>query len=319
MDKKLLLEIFRIPSMSSFEERMAHYIKNKLNEFGIPYEEDEMGNIFNISHKDRPLLSSHMDTVQDVTDTLLTDFINIKGNYLSGYGVVGGDDKCGIYIILETLKNRKDINFLFSVQEEVGGLGSSGWTNGRNLDDILYGLVLDRTGNSDIICTQNNYGIKDLEIFLYEIGKDFGYSPTSGTFSDADNLNDLISCANLSVGYYNAHSKHEFVNLSDLEDSFKFVNSVITHVHEKFEGPKPKQKWYRQAKSDNFYDYDLADFNDQFITMEDIECSSCGAQKPTTYLSSINDFICYSCAQMLKSELDELTFLSEEEEQAFGW
>jgi acetylornithine deacetylase/succinyl-diaminopimelate desuccinylase-like protein len=318
MDEKLLLEIFRIPAMSYHEEKMADFIKKKLNEYKVPYKQDSMGNIYNISFKDRPLISAHMDTVQDETDTLLTDFIRIKGNYLSGYGVIGGDDKCGIYIILKTLKER-NVNFIFFVQEESGGNGSSEWIKDRDLDHVLYGLVLDRMGNGDIICTKNDYGTKEFEIFLHEVGKDFGYSPAMGTFSDADRLNDLISCANLSCGYYGAHSKHEYVNLVDLENAFKYVNAIISHVNEKFEKPVVKNSYYgRGYGAYGSWDYDddyyymtggkkKAETDNQIygITTVEVECSVCKIQKKTVYINTINDFICFPCIGVLKDELEE--------------
>ncbi len=328
MNTKLLLEIFKIPSMSGDEHKMASYIKEKLVEYKVPFTQDSIGNIYNISHANKPLLCSHMDTVQDETDSLLTDFIKIKGNYLSGYGIIGGDDKCGIYIMLEIIKER-NVNFLFCVQEEVGGKGSSEWILDKNLDHILYGLVLDRMGSSDILCTQNDYGVRELEIFLHEIGKQFGFSPSMGTFSDADRLNELISCANLSVGYYNPHSKHEFVNLEDLNNSYRFVNSIITHVGEKFEKPSMKRR-NRSGRYGGYFDgyYELYDDYDKkhkedkddglshSMTMKDIECSCCGQEVPTVFLASVNAFICYKCMQLLRDELDdaELEMLRMEEE-----
>jgi tripeptide aminopeptidase len=333
MNKKLLLEIFRIPAMSYHEEAMANFIKKKLNEFNIPYKQDAKGNIYNISYKNRPLLSAHMDTVQDVNDTLLVDFIKIKGSYLSGYGVIGGDDKCGIYIILETLKDR-EMNFVFFVEEESGGNGSTEWIKDRNLDHIPYGLVLDRMGKGDIICSKNDYGTKEFETFLHEIGKDFGFSPAIGTFSDADSLNELISCANLSCGYYGAHTKHEFVMLEDLENTFKYVNAIISNVKEKFEKPK-KTKYDWRKNRGGIYGYGDYEYGDDYylygsgkkkeesekedslfgITTTDIECVVCGKEKPTVYITNLNDFICFPCIGALKDELEEAEtkiFLDEE-------
>jgi len=255
-----------------------------------------------------------MDTVQDTTDTKLTDFIKIKDNYLSGYGVIGGDDKCGIYIILEVLKDR-EMNFAFFVQEEIGGRGSKDWVKDHKLDNVLYGIVLDRMGNSDILCSQNNYGTAMFETFLHEVGKDFGYSPGLGSFSDADNLNDRISCANLSCGYYNAHTKYEFVNLSDLENTYKYVNAVISHVNEKFE--KPKQRSWKGKRIYGGYGYGY-DYGDDYwfdnkdkddsslgITVDDVECIVCKKQTSTIYITCINDFICKRCVVILKDELEE--------------
>ena len=77
----------------------------------------------------------------------------------------------------------------------------------KDLDHILYCIVLDRRGGSDILCTDNDYGTKEFETILKEIGKVYDYKPTRGLWSDTDILSDLLCCANLSVGYYNPHQK----------------------------------------------------------------------------------------------------------------
>ena len=81
MNTKLLLELLRIPAPSYSEEVVAEFIKKKLDELKVPYKEDSMGNIFNTTHTNKPLLCAHIDTVQDSHDVELTEFINIKNNY----------------------------------------------------------------------------------------------------------------------------------------------------------------------------------------------------------------------------------------------
>ena len=117
IDEKLVLDIFRISSPSGKEEAMSAFIKNYLSKLDITYKEDTKGNIYNLSIKDRPVLSSHMDTVEKVNDSILMKFVNIrkyKGKkFIKGYGIIGGDDKCGIYIMLKMLESNKNFNFIF--------------------------------------------------------------------------------------------------------------------------------------------------------------------------------------------------------------
>ena len=224
IDIGLLLDIFKIPAPSGREYEMSKFIQEYLDKFKIKYDIDEIGNIYYIGFKNTPLLSAHMDTVQDDVDAKLTHLIRMRRDrFITGYGVIGGDDKNGIYIILELLRKYK-LNFIFSVSEETGGIGISHFVKNNDISGLPYGLVLDRRGKSDIICEGNSYGTKEFQVELQTIGAEFKYSPAIGTFSDADSLSEQISCANLSVGYYEAHMKTEFVILQDLENALNYVN-----------------------------------------------------------------------------------------------
>jgi hypothetical protein len=243
-------------------------------------------------------------------DAALAKFIKIRGNVLSGYGVIGGDDKCGIFIAL-TLACANLCNFVFSVEEESGGHGIKTFVAEQDLSDIPYGLVLDRRGNADIICTKNSYGVAAFERILLEIGKIYGYKESSGTFSDANFLSEKISCANLSVGYYNPHSKSEFVDIDDLKIAMNFTNAIIKNVTEKFEAPsktntytytypaKPSQSAPFRPFSHS-YPGDVVD-----VELGDI-CAFCNTQKEKTIFSKVvNDFVCIDCCRQLREEILE--------------
>ena len=292
MDKKLLLDIFRIPARTKHEDEMREFIKGFLSHLHIPFSVDARGNLYNITNDNSPLLSAHMDTVQDIDDALLTKFINIYDNYLSGYGVIGGDDKCGIYIILELLKERKDLNFVFSVEEECGGNGIMTFVAGNDFSHIPYGIVLDRRGGNDIVCKKNDYGVKEFEDTLAEIGKLFGYKPAIGTFSDADYLNEQLSVANLSVGYYNPHMKSEFVKLNEVKNAMNFVWHIVKNVTAKFKTPPVTRRY------DYYNDYDDYDYKDDF------KCGICGHFSwENTYLETIKKYICDNCFSALYEEV----------------
>ena len=255
--KKLLLELFKIPAPSGKEVGVQVFIMNFLDLHNIPYHVDEKGNIFNILQDEKPLLSAHMDTVQRMKDCRNIKYITLKDNILKGQGVIGGDDKCGIFIILQLLKTRKelDFNFLFTVEEECGGHGSREFVEKQDLSHILYGLVLDRQGNGDILCVLNNYGSIEFEDALWLIGDEFGYKPNGGIFSDADYLKEWFSCANLSVGYYNAHTRYEYVNIDDLMKSYRYVNTILNEVKTYF--PPSKAKLEDQSRFDPYIDYNF--------------------------------------------------------------
>src|SRR5271157_2831250 len=122
MDIKLLEKIFQIPSRTGKEDMMADFVKKQLDLYGIRYYKDKLGNIFNFDKKGIPVLSCHMDTVQDEKDAILSKYARVRGSVLSGYGIIGGDDKCGVFLVLE-FACMNMCNFIFSTQEESGGQG----------------------------------------------------------------------------------------------------------------------------------------------------------------------------------------------------
>lgn len=342
IDKKMLLEIFRIPSLSGEESRMATYIKQKLDSLGIEYEEDSKGNVFNFSGK-KPFLNAHMDTVQDLDDFYLAGLISIKEDcILDGLGVIGGDDKCGIYIILRMLEKGHDINFAFTVSEEIGTIGSGflASTKEKELKLCLYGLTLDRKGNSDIICYDNSYGTIEFENALKAVGNEFGYTPASGILSDADEFNKFMSCANLSVGYYRQHTKKEFVILRDLMNAELYVDKILEKVQMKFAIPEPKIRNYSSYLSDgSYYGYDpyddfyygkketgtikdLKEQDEEDLYYRELEeelyyrelekdfldgsCMTCGENSELIYVKSLKGFYCPGCIIDIAEELVEL-------------
>lgn len=308
MDTKLLLDLFFVASQSTNEKPMRKFLVDYLTSINIPFSEDTCGNIYNISHENKPLLSAHMDTVQDDFDILMRKYINIQNGIIKGYGVIGGDDKCGIYSILDLLKNgHDDVNFLFTVEEESGGVGSSTFVHHNDLSHILYGLVLDRRGAGDIICYNNNYGVKYFEEVLTKMGNSFGYKPSTGTFSDADFISSQISCANLSVGYYNAHSKNEYVVLHELQNSINFTHAIIKNLDIKFDAP-PVSHRFANAYSTTAWANDMNDYLYPYES-SDKPCELCGSTEgKQTHIKTLGASICQYCIDDLKSELIEAEY-----------
>jgi tripeptide aminopeptidase len=315
VDTRLLSSLFNIPSISGKEEAIIDYISSYLNNMGVSFKTDEYGNVFGINHKNAPLLSAHTDTVQKECDADLTKFIKIRGDILSGYGVIGGDDKCGLYIILKLLEEGEKINFVFPSMEEVGGVGSDHFVkkNYNLIENLPYCLVLDRRGSSDIISKKNGYCEEDFSQILNAIGKEFNYKENAGTFSDADNISDVLACANLSVGYYNPHSSYEYVNLVDLKNSMDFTHSIVKNVKEKFKTPTNKSRLshypsiYSDIPSEISHEisYEKDVWDDPYDSIF-LECDSCGLYREkheTREIKSINKVLCRECYLNLIEEL----------------
>jgi di/tripeptidase len=170
-EKELALKLFRTYSPSASESDISDIIKEELDKLKIEYYNDTNGNIFWFDNPGMPLLSSHMDQVSSDPDGgALIAFTNIipygTDEVIKGMGNIGGDDKCGIFLILLALRMNPKFNFVFSVEEESGGIKGIKSIDFKTLKDdenfktIPYALILDRRNNGDIICSQNNYGTK---------------------------------------------------------------------------------------------------------------------------------------------------------------
>ena len=272
-EKALLLDLFHLYAPSNKEEPVLNFIKKVLTDNNIPFKQDDKGNIYCLNYKNEPLLSAHTDCVGTAESGYYVNLIDIYpyGNdeIMKGIGNIGGDDKCGVFLILLYLISHKPINAVFSICEEIGGY--DGITHLLEIikDDevfktIPYCLVLDRKFNSNIICQKNGYGSEAFDKALSEVGKKFGYSSVLGGCSDMNKIKEYMNGCNLSVGYYNPHTVTEYVSLNDLFNVWNYINAIIKELSRDipFEKPiasyTPTTHYYRDKYSldgIDYYDY----------------------------------------------------------------
>jgi tripeptide aminopeptidase len=157
--KNLLLELVQIDSVSRKERDVAERIKKYCEEMGATVEIDDAGekvggnsgNVIarfpgTLPRAETIMMSAHMDTVvpgEGVKPIVEGDIIRTDGTT-----VLGGDDKSGCSVIIETIRCLQEQNVpyapieaVFSICEEVGLLGA------KHVDvsklKSKYGLVFD--------------------------------------------------------------------------------------------------------------------------------------------------------------------------------
>ena len=180
------------------------------------------------------LLVAHMDTVHDRLPNLIV-YDKEKDSMSCSEGI-GGDDRCGIYMILEIIKNY-NCSVLFCEDEESGGIGARKFIETDLAKELVskfnYAIELDRKGSNDAV-----FYDCDNEDFEEFITTDF-YKTAWGSFSDISVVAPFLKCAavNLSCGYYNAHTKNEYVVLGEMERSIEEVCKILERTTEddKFE------------------------------------------------------------------------------------
>ena len=199
------------------------------------------------------ILTAHMDTVHK---ELPSEIIYENGKISSPQGI-GGDDRCGIYMIMEIIKTHR-CHVLFFEEEEVGGIGSNKFTKTSLCEDlkgnIKYCIDLDRKGSDDSVF----YDL-DNEDFEDFVNKEF-WKDSWGSFTDICNICPALDCAgvNLSCGYYNAHTTSEYVVLTEMENSITEVKKLINRSNtvERFDWKEKKRvNFFNTYKSYNNYDY----------------------------------------------------------------
>ena len=222
------------------QAKLKKYVENLLRANGyIPVVEDGYvyaeGNI-------PVLLTAHLDTVHKER----VKWVKVKGGVYSSPQGIGGDDRCGVFIIRDIICNT-DLrpSILFCEDEERGGIGSDKFCMSPYVDDLkkLKFLVeLDRANAKDAVFY--NCGNDD---FISWIEKETGYRESWGSFSDISNLSPScdVASVNLSCGYYNAHTTDEYVVFDEMMETAK----VVKHLLELAKGDEVKQFEYCEFDS----------------------------------------------------------------------
>lgn len=181
------------------------------------------------------LLTAHMDTVHKVQ--VKEYFINKKKGKLimRAKEGIGGDDRCGIYMILRIIKDGYKPSVLFCEDEEIGGVGSRKFCESKYIDDLKemkYLIELDRMNGNDAV-----FYDCDNEEFTQFILDNTGYKENYGSFSDISHLSPAckVASVNLSCGYYNAHTTSEYVVIEEMENTIKVVEKLLETDCEQFE------------------------------------------------------------------------------------
>ncbi|HEV2764654.1 MAG TPA: M20/M25/M40 family metallo-hydrolase [Pyrinomonadaceae bacterium] len=192
--KNLLLELVQIDSVSRKERDVAERIKQYCEEMGAAVEIDDAGekvggnsgNVIarfpgTIPDAETIMMSAHMDTVvpgEGVKPVVEGDIIRSDGTT-----VLGGDDKSGCAVILETIRCLQEqsiphtpIEAVFSICEEVGLLGA------KMLDvsklKARYGLVFD-SDDPGFLFTKGP-SANHFEFKIYGLESHAGVAPEQG-------------------------------------------------------------------------------------------------------------------------------------------
>ena len=174
------------------------------------------------------LLVAHMDTVhrQPVEQICYS----ADGAVAMSPQGIGGDDRCGVWMILQILRTT-NCHVLFCEDEEVGCIGAKKFTGGSLRPQVNYIVELDRRGNNDAVFYRCDN--PEFEDFVTS----FGFETAGGSCSDISYIAPYLETAavNISCGYYCEHQRHEYIHLEEIELNADRVAQMVTQQTEHFE------------------------------------------------------------------------------------
>jgi len=275
MDLDLLKKIIRMNKKDLFdflETELAQVYKNidtngELRNFLFCAGEEPVMVVAHLDtvFEDFPKLSSTNSTndlwgIYDFYQTA-TEFKKIYHDQVQGVmwspDGLGADDRVGVFMILSLVRAGARPSILFTTDEESGS--ASGYDFALQYKHkfqnygIKYLMELDRSGVNDCVF----YKCDNPDFTKYIEG--YGFKTATGSFTDISVICPIIKIAgvNLSVGYWNEHSKTEMIDLFTMSKNFDIIYKMIKNskkikkVYKYIPKKEPKKTKPKKEKCDH--------------------------------------------------------------------
>lgn len=265
----LLKEVLSVPSKTYKEDLMVEFLVNWLTENNIEHYVDEHKNVY-ATKQESPLISedfyfplviAHTDTVHEIEGIFIEEeqLPNAQGeikdslkayNSLGNPTGIGGDDKCGVFACLTLLQELPYLKAAFFVSEETGCHGSRK-ADKNFFDNVGYAIQFDAPGNTMVseycmgvqLFDRNSEFFKSCDVVLNE---NFKSKPRyqSHPYTDVYALKSLFdfSCINFAIGYYDYHTRDEYVVVEDVYNGIESGKKLIESLGYKKYKKTTKQK-----------------------------------------------------------------------------
>ena len=210
------------------QENLKAYVERRLRETHKDITVDD-GFVY-AQGKFPVLLVAHLDTVHKILPYIINRTEDKNGNeVISSPTGIGGDDRCGVYMIFEVLK-KFNCSVLFCEDEEIGTIGAEKFTKHPVSKDLKFNYIIefDRKGNNDAVFYDcDNPEFEDF------ITKEF-FKTNWGSYSDISVVAPYLGVAavNLSCGYYNAHKTDEYVVIQEMEEVIRQACKILERTTE---------------------------------------------------------------------------------------
>lgn len=185
---------------------------------------DSAGNYhITIGSNPTTLFTCHLDTASDEIENV--NHI-IDGNIIrtDGSTILGADDKAGVCILIYLIEQNVKGTYYFFIGEEIGCLGSQMALKyeGDFFKQFKRAIAFDRRGKEQILTHQRGVMTASVDFAdtLCEEYKKNGMSfePAHGGMTDTGIfINVIPECTNISAGYFDEHTKYEYVDIDYVE------------------------------------------------------------------------------------------------------
>lgn len=205
----LIFKLFKYSTPAGKEQTLYPILEEVVERAGFAFTIDRAGNFIVDTDLDpQTVFTAHLD---DVAWSRKKRRIQIKHGIISvaGGGVLGADDKAGVWLLCKMIQAKVKGRYIFTTGEEVGGIGSTS-LDPKYLKGIKRAVGFDRKGTESVItkqagsvCCSNEFG----NALADALGL---VADPTGIFTDTHNWTHLVpECTNVSVGYRNAHTESE--------------------------------------------------------------------------------------------------------------
>jgi len=273
-DTTLLKEVLSVPTKTYQEHRMVEFLVNWLTENNIDHYVDDKMNVYATKQETAelpedfyfPCVIAHTDTVHNIDTINVKEMMlpNAQGELnpsLKAYNDeglptgIGGDDKCGVFACLTLLQELPNLKAAFFVSEETGCHGSRA-ADPEFFENVGYGIQFDAPENWMI--TEKCFGQilfdRDTEFFekvdeiLTEgmVNEDMRYMVHPYTDVYALRSKFDFACVNFSIGYYDYHTKNEYVVVEDVFNGIEMGRKMIESLGCKLHYKESQQYRYGQ-------------------------------------------------------------------------
>ena len=264
-----LKNLLAVPTYTWEEDELIEYVVENTKGLHDKIEIDNLGNIYitkGICEPNTyyPCFVAHLDSVHQKVEMVVEEekLPNAQGELKPAFKAyekisgnptgIGGDDKAGVFICLELLREIDNCKIFLPVAEETGCNGSKE-ADPEFFKDVGYAIQFDSTENNTMSKTlmgvqlyeDNGSFIKEVKEVILEHGiTDWLHHPYTDTMM-LRNLFDF-SCLNFAAGYYQYHSKHEYVVIEDTLNTLSLAKKIVKILGNK------KYKYLKCQAKDNF-------------------------------------------------------------------
>ena len=255
---EFLKEVLSVPTKTYQEQRMVDFLVNWLKDNDIDFFVDKYNNVYATKKESEnfsenfyyPCVISHTDTVHqlDTINVVEEQKYNAQGELklsLKAYNDkglptgIGGDDKCGVFACLTLLKELPYLKAAFFVSEETGCHGSRK-ADTKFFENVGYAIQFDAPENWMV--TEKCFGQ-----VLFDRGSEF-FQVCDSVLNESKVCEDIeymvhpytdvyalrgkfdFSCINFSIGYYNYHTKEEYVVVEDVFNGIEMGRKMIENL-----------------------------------------------------------------------------------------